>query len=218
MGNTLSGNEFMNAKPSQSLLTLSCGLLLVGCASQGVKNPSGAPVTEMRADERGFVAGTGIESQDIVAVTDKMARSILGVPEIANATTTPRIALNSIVNDTRFPINKNVFLERLQTLLISKTQGKVRFLARERMETLENERNLKRDGAVTSPTDPNVQEFKGADYFLTGKLTGVPTRTAAGTSFRRVFARCRLPAYESVGRCRIRTSGYECRPSDWAPR
>src|SRR4051794_32199185 len=53
--------------------------IVSGCASSGVKNPSGVPVTEMKADERGFVAGTGVESQDLVAVTDKMARSILGV-------------------------------------------------------------------------------------------------------------------------------------------
>ena len=165
-----------------SLLALGGAALLSGCASSGVKNPSGAPVTEMRADERGFVAGTGIESQDMVAVTDKMARSILGITEIANATTTPRIALLAINNDTRFPINKNVFLERLQTQLISKTQGKVRFLAREQMEALEKERNLKREGALTSASDPRLQEFKGADYFLTGKLTGMTTKTKAGTS------------------------------------
>ena len=60
--------------------------IAAGCASSsGVKNPSGVPVTEMKADERGFVAGTGIESQDIVTVADKMARAIVGVPEIANA-------------------------------------------------------------------------------------------------------------------------------------
>ncbi|MBI1175885.1 penicillin-binding protein activator LpoB [bacterium] len=173
----------MNSKISLSLLTVACGgALITGCASSGVKNPSGVPVTEMKADERGFVAGTGIESQDMVAVTDKMARSILGVPEIANATTTPRIALLSINNDTRFPVNKDVFLTRLQTLLISKTQGKVRFLAREQMQALEKERNLKREGAVTSVSDPRLQEFKGADYFLTGKLSGMTTKTSAGTS------------------------------------
>lgn len=165
-----------------SLTAVGCALLLTGCASSGVKNPSGAPVTEMKADERGFVAGTGIESQDMVAVTDKMARSILGIPEIANATTPPRIALLSINNDTRFPINKDVFLTRLQTQLISKTQGKVRFLAREQMEALEKERNLKREGAVTSASDPLLQEFKGADFFLTGKLSGLTTKTTAGTS------------------------------------
>src|SRR5262249_33670342 len=57
-------------------------IVLSGCASYGVRNPSGVPVTEMRADERGFVAGTGIESQDIVTVADKMAREILATPEI----------------------------------------------------------------------------------------------------------------------------------------
>src|SRR6476659_8003976 len=71
-----------------------------GCASQGVKNPTGVPVTEMRADERGFVAGTGVESQDLVSVTDKMARSILNTREIQNfAGGPPRIVLLSVENE-----------------------------------------------------------------------------------------------------------------------
>jgi hypothetical protein len=35
---------------------------------------------------------------------------------------------------------------------------------------------------VTSTSDPNVQEFKGADYFLTGKLQGMTTKAKAGVS------------------------------------
>ena len=61
--------------------------LVAGCASSGVKNPSGVGVTRMNADEQGFVAGTGMESQDLVMVADKMARSILSIPQIANAPT-----------------------------------------------------------------------------------------------------------------------------------
>lgn len=156
--------------------------LLAGCASSGVKNPSGVPVTEMKADERGFVAGTGVESQDLVAVTDKMARSILAVPEIANAPSMPRIVLNPVVNDTRFPLNKDVFLTRISALLNSRARNKVRFLARDQMAALEAERQLKASGQVTSASDPKVIEFKGADYFLTGKLSGLSTRTGAGTS------------------------------------
>jgi len=157
-------------------------LFLSGCASSGVKNPSGVPVTEMKADEKGFVAGTGVESQDLVAVTDKMARGILSLPVIANATTPPRVALDPVINETRFPINKDIFLTRIRTQLNSKAQGKVIFLARERMSALEKERELKRTGQVTSTSDPIVQEFKGADYFITGKLQGLTTRTKAGTS------------------------------------
>src|SRR5437773_6507388 len=103
---------------------------ITGCASSGVKNPSGIPVTEMKADERGFVAGTGVESQDLVAVTDKMARSILAIPEIANAQGIPRVVLEPVVNETRFPINKDIFLTRISTQLNSKARNKVRFLAR----------------------------------------------------------------------------------------
>jgi len=157
--------------------------LLSGCASSsGVKNPSGVQVTEMKADERGFVAGTGIESQDLVAVTDKMSRSILSIPQITNARGTPRIVLDPVANETRFPINKEIFLTRIRTQLNSKSAGKVLFLARDRMQTLERERELKQSGQVTSSSDPNVVEFKGADFFLTGKLQGLTTRTSAGRS------------------------------------
>jgi hypothetical protein len=156
--------------------------LLAGCATKGVKNPSGVPVTRMTADEQGFVAGTGMESQDLVAVSDKMSRSILSIPQIANATTPPIIVLDPVENKTRFPINKDIFLTRIRSELNKKAMGKVTFLARDRMAALEKERNLKREGAVTASSDASVQEFKGADYFLTGSLEGLSTRTAAGTS------------------------------------
>ena len=163
-------------------LPLTLAALVAGCASSGVKNPSGIGVTRMNADEQGFVAGTGVESQDLVAVTDKMSRSILGIPQIANAPTPPIIVLDPVENKTRFPINKDIFLTRIRTQLNSKSAGKVTFLARERMAALEKERNLKREGAVTATSDPAKQEFLGANYFLTGTLQGLSTRTKAGTS------------------------------------
>ncbi len=156
--------------------------LISGCASSGVKNPSGTPVTEMRADERGFVAGTGIESQDLVMVTDKMARSILAIPQIANAQGVPHIVLDPVVNESRFPINKDIFLTRIEGQLSTKAMGKVVFLARSRMAALERERELKRAGQVTASADPNPVGFKGADFFLTGKLQSLTARTGAGTS------------------------------------
>jgi len=156
-------------------------VLLVGCAT-GVQNPSGVNVTQMNADERGSVTSTGIESQDLVAVTDKMARSILAIPEIANAQGTPRVALDPVINETRFPINKDIFLTRIRAELNTKAQGKVRFLARDRMVTLERERDLKQAGEVTSSSDPNAVEFRGTDFYLTGKLQGMTARTSRGTS------------------------------------
>jgi hypothetical protein len=172
----------MKSSITKILLPITVAALVSGCASSGVKNPSGTGVTRLNADEQGTVTGTGIESQDLVAVSDKMARSILSIPQIASAPTPPIVVLDPVENNTRFPINKDLFLTRIRSELVKKSGGKVMFLARERMAALEKERNLKREGAITSSSDPNVQEFKGADYVLTGSLGGLSTRTRAGTS------------------------------------
>ena len=169
-------------KPLCSLAALAVAGILTSCASSGVKHASGRPATEIRPDEPGFVAGTGVESQDLIRVTDKMAHGILTVPQIVNAQGTPRIVLDPVINNTRFPINKDIFLTRIRGQLNGKAAGKVIFLARERMAALEHERALKQSGQVTASADPNVVEFKGADFFLTGKLEGLSTRTSAGTS------------------------------------
>lgn len=175
----------MEMKQCRSLLCIAALAAIVsGCASSGVKNPSGSPVTEMRPEERGFVAGTGIESQDIVTVAEKMARAIVGVPEIANSRNTPRVVLLPVKNESRFPINKDIFLEEIMSLLNERANGKVRFLARDRMADLERERELKQTGQVTTTaaTDLSKSQFKGADYMLTGKLMSQTTKTSAGTS------------------------------------
>ncbi|HMJ91685.1 MAG TPA: hypothetical protein VK530_17820, partial [Candidatus Acidoferrum sp.] len=52
----------------------------------------------------------------------------------------------------------------------------------ERLATLEREREMKRTGQVTSSSDARVQEFKGADFFLTGKLSGLSTASAGAVS------------------------------------
>jgi penicillin-binding protein activator len=184
---------------STALLAMAVAVaFLTGCATRGVKNPSGVPVTRMNPDEQGFVAGTGIESQDLVAVTDKMARSIMSIPQIANAAVPPVVVLDPVDNQTRFPINKDIFLTRIRTELNSKTRGRVMFLARDRMAALERERNLKREGALTAASDPRVQEFKGADFFLTGSLQGLSTRTRAGTSDYILYAFQLIDARTSV--------------------
>ena len=84
-------NTIAFLKPVKSAAPAVLALLMAGCAS-GVKNPSGVPVTQMSADERGFVAGTGIESQDIVAVTEKIARNVLNIPEITAAQVDLRVS------------------------------------------------------------------------------------------------------------------------------
>jgi len=152
----------------------------------------------MTADEQGFVTGTGPESQDFVAITDKMARGILGAPEVINATKPPILSVMPVVNNTRFAFNQDMLIRQIENQLISKSQEKVRFVAYDRMAELEQDRNEKIAGNVVSNYDPNIVEYKGADYYLTGVFDGHSTRTSEGTSdfivysFRLINARDRV--------------------------
>lgn len=156
--------------------------LLSGCSTYGVRDPKGSGVTVLRPDETGRVAGTGIESQDLVAVTDKMARGIVGIERIRTAPVPPNVVLLPVENETRFTINKDIFNARIRALLNQQASGRVNFLARERLQALEKERELKQQGALTGGTIPGPIEFGGADYFLTGKFTSLTTKSSRGVS------------------------------------
>lgn len=148
-------------------------VVIVGCMSDGADNPNGVAVREPRPNEKNLVQGTGIESQDLATVTDKMARGIMAVPEIANAQKPPQIVLLPMKNDTRLPFNKGFFVDEITKLLNQSAAGKVRFAARAR--------GSKRTEEVTSDADPTIQRVNGADFILTGKLAEETTWTSEGT-------------------------------------
>ncbi len=156
--------------------------LVSGCSTYGVRNPSGSGVKVLQPEEAGTVAGTGIESQDLVAVSDKMARGIVGLDRIKSAGTPPNVVLLPVENETRFAINKDLFNTRIRAQLNQKAAGKVNFLARERLQALQKERELKQQGALTGGTVPGNAGFAGADYMLTGKLSSLTTKSSKGVS------------------------------------
>lgn len=156
-------------------------LLISACATGGVRNPRNTGVTVLEKDETGFVETTGIESQDISAVTDKMARSLLEFEPIYNSQG-PAVIEIRVENATRTPVNKDLFIRSIRGKLIKAGQGKLAFVDRQYIGQDEKERNMKREGAVTASSDPFVQEFKGVDYRLQGKLLDHNTRTSRGIS------------------------------------
>jgi len=186
-------------KPCRVLALAGAATFFSGCVSEVVQNPAGVPVTQVRPDEAGFVSGTGIESQDLVVVSDKMARGIIAIPVIAQAKSTPHIVLEPVMNNTRFPIDKDIFLTRIRVLLNSKAMNKVRFLDRAMMARFQEEQQIRfssqQPEAVATAASARTGELRGADYFLTGQLDGMTTKTSAGTgdyvlySFRLTDAR-----------------------------
>jgi hypothetical protein len=121
-------------------------------------------------DEDDGLGGTGIEAKDIRTVSRKMAESILNVPQIMNAQGSPIIALLPVKNSTRFIINKDIFTKKIRIQLNQNAQGKMTFLARDRIDDILKERQSKRDGLVGSS---KTADLKGVDFYLTGELMGL---------------------------------------------
>ena len=149
-------------------------LTLSSCASSPVSHSNVIPT-----DNDDNLGGTGIESTDIITVARKMALSILEVPEIMNTQGTPRIVLLPVKNNTRFIINKDIFTQKIRIELNKNATGKVRFLARDRMDDIIEEREAKRKNLVTASKEGDIY---GADYYLTGELTGLSKAVNTGRS------------------------------------
>ncbi len=165
-----------------TITTFIAACLLGTVACMNINSSNGPSVTEMRAGERGFVAGLGIESQDLVTIAEKMARGILNAEQIAKAKGKPNIVLEPIVNKTRFPISKDIFLTRIRVALTSQAKNKMNFLSRDRIDALEKERDLKLAGEVTGGEKIKANQFKGADFILTGTFEGISGRGQSGAS------------------------------------
>ncbi|MDP2928059.1 MAG: penicillin-binding protein activator LpoB [Candidatus Omnitrophota bacterium] len=140
-------------------------LCLAGCATVETSYTKTVPL-----DEDDGLGGTGIEATDIRTVSRKMAESILNVPQIMNAQGSPIIALLPVKNSTRFIINKDIFTKKIRIQLNQNAQGKMTFLARDRIDDILKERQSKRDGLVGSSKSGDL---KGVDFYLTGELMGL---------------------------------------------
>jgi PBP1b-binding outer membrane lipoprotein LpoB len=170
-----------------------------GCASEAVRNPAGVSVARMNPDGAALAPVAGIEAQDLATVTDRMARGIVGIPEIARAKIAPHVVLEPVMNNTPFPIDEDVFLTRIRVMLNSKAMNKVRFLDRAMMARFREEQQTRISAELTTAAVPAAMpvaaartgELRGADYFLAGQLDGMTARTAAGGD-ERILCRFRL--------------------------
>ena len=150
---------------------LLCEFLLVLCfltACTTMPDTSPKPVTEM------------IDGKLITRLADKMMRSLLNSPVMANSTKAPRIALLRFRNRSRFPLDGGIFLAKLRSDLNAKASGRIVFIAREHIQAVKNERSGKRTGVFSFKKGNLKNAVSGADYFLTGGLRSL-SAAASGT-------------------------------------
>ncbi|MEE8142824.1 MAG: penicillin-binding protein activator LpoB [Planctomycetota bacterium] len=151
---------------------VAASLLTILMASALLALPTGCTHLSRRVDPDvdDSLGGTGIDSADLRAITSKMARDLLEIPEIAQALQPPTVALEQVRNGTRFVIDTDIFLVRIRGLLNQQCRGKVRFLARQDLEAIMRERQAKREGVYSSS---GKKSLLGADFFLTGELLSI---------------------------------------------
>jgi len=113
-----------------SLLCLLTGLFLVGgCATPNVQQLSHTQV--LQPDEDDDLGGTFLESGDVRTIATKMSAALLSTPEISSHEIPVRIAVSKIKNNTRFIIDKEIFMKRLRIELNRVARGKIRFFSQD---------------------------------------------------------------------------------------
>lgn len=163
-----------------------CGLIaatfllpLIGCTGQTKRvHPD-----DLADEER----GTGLTSQDFRSVCQRMARSLVRIPEIQQASSPPFVAIESVVNDSNDYLDATEFARKMRKELIKHAEGRIRFLDREIAETIDDENRDKRRGKFTGGAE---KARHGADFFLTGRISSIDNAAGKGmTSYYRLSFR-----------------------------
>lgn len=160
---------------TRSLLFLFTIFLLSSCSTDSrtkVDNTAAQPTIYEDVDSPGKGQGIGVESQDIVGMTDEMMREILSLPILAGRKVAPYVIIDDkyFSNESSTIMNKRLITERLMINLNRASQGRMIFVERAAADMVELERDLKRSGVVTGGTMGQTRKTAGADFRLTGKV------------------------------------------------
>jgi uncharacterized protein (TIGR02722 family) len=157
------------------IFLMMAGVVLVsGCTSTTTRMEVGR---ELVSDP------TSVAVQDFQTIAQKMTRSMIALPQIQNASSPPTISFLTVENRSNDFVDKKSFLEKIRTLLIRNSGGKMTFLDRKHYDAIRKEQAEKRAGQLTTSGDGTVA---GADYFLTGVISSI---NRAGGSEKTIYRR-----------------------------
>lgn len=155
------------------------GCLLTGCQTNpSLPNSTGVSSMDVDPSRKGPVSGVGIESQDIIAMTDQMMRDMLAEKIFADTGKRPRVIIDSeyFVNESSQAINRNLITQRLLINLNRAARDRMQFINRQQAAMVERERALKRSGTTDIGTTGLARAQLGADYRLSGRIASLDKR------------------------------------------
>ena len=162
-------------------------LTVAACSGTRVNNSAGRATVYEDPGTSGRVQGVGLESQDLVSMTDKMMRDMMQNPQLVNRSTPARIIVDSeyFRNESSSRINKNSITDRLRVELNRAANGRMVFVGRHYSDMGDSERDLKRSGVTDSGTIRQTQATAGADFRLGGRITSLDAMdTGSGEASR----------------------------------
>jgi penicillin-binding protein activator len=152
---------------------------IAGCQTNPpLQNAAGVSSMEVDPSRKGPVSGVGVESQDIVAMTDAMMRDMLAEQIFQDTGKRPRVIIDSeyFVNESSQAINKNIITQRLMVNLNRAAKSRMQFINRQNTAMIERERALKRSGTTDAGTTGLTKAQAGADFRISGKINSLDSR------------------------------------------
>jgi PBP1b-binding outer membrane lipoprotein LpoB len=161
---------------SVGLLVSSCTTVTTGAVNRPSERETRYVPTDTPTPKSG---GTGIESQDIVSMTDRMVRDMLSSSALVDPAEPVVVVVDDayFVNDSSQRLNKRLIVDRLRNELFRAAKGRIRFIARHADSMVRDEQALRDQGQVDG--EP-VMTLPTARYRLTGRFQNLEGGTTHG--------------------------------------
>jgi len=161
-------------------------IFFFGCAT-APKHAGGKAAHYVDPGQQSEISGIGIESQDIINMSDKMMRDILATPLFLHAKTPPKVIIDAeyFKNESSSRINKNMITDHLRTGLNQSAHGKMIFIGREYMNMMLKELQLKQLGVINEGKSTSEPKAYGGDFRLGGRITTLDSVDPKTGSFAR---------------------------------
>lgn len=132
-------------------------ILISGCATPQIVEPSHTKI--LQPDQDDDMGGSFMESGDIRTVASQMSASLLSSTALAQKDGIFRIALAPIRNNTRFIIDKDIFMKRLRLEMNKVADGKVRFFSQKTGQKVRSEILQEQDEDIWDSIISEVASF-----------------------------------------------------------
>lgn len=144
------------------------GWLRVACVGLALSGVVGCNAPAKKSIEQPVT----ITWEQIEGASQAMARDLIRIPPIQNASKPPTMSFVGVVDNTEdgfIGSSKDMFLRRIRTILMRNTAGKVTFVdaRRDVVKQIQQERSKKRAGEATVRDAQAMRHMHGVDYFLT---------------------------------------------------